>query len=305
MKRRKVVISSEQSAARGRSNTKPKVEQDFARRYSRSESRLDPEKGKSKISKQKRAARERRLAARRRKAILGIALSGLAVVLVAAGAVSIYQSDLFTIKTVTVVGNDRLSEEAVREAASIPEGETLLRLSTAKAEEGIKRDSWVFDATVSRRFPSSVIIDVEERVPVAMLDVGDSSFFFLDALGYVLARQTPDETTVTTVVIRDVSDVEATPGVRPNSDSLQNAIEVWNGLSPRMREIVRAISAPAVGETALITQDGIEIFVGSSADIQKKEEIAREIMTEHAGSVVYINVRSIERPTWRALEAFN
>lgn len=303
MKRKKVVISAKQVAG-GRSSAKPKAKQDFTRRQSSSKSRLDLEKGKSKISTQKRAARERRLAVRRRKAILVIALSGLTAILTVAGVVSIYQSDLFAIETVKVSGNDRLSDESVRETASIPEGETLLRLSTAEVEERIKRDPWVFDVTVSRRFPDTVIIDVEERVPVAMLDVGDSSFFFLDAYGYVLARQIPDET-VTAVVIRDVSGVEVTPGTRPDSDSLQNAIEVWNGLSPRMRETVRAISAPSVGETALITQDGIEIFVGPSADIQKKEEIAREIMAEHAGSVVYINVRSIERPTWRALEPFD
>ena len=303
MKRRKVVISAKQAADGARPRSKEKTRGEPPSRASRSEARLASEKGKSKISKQKRIARERRLAVRRRRAILIIVLSALALLLIAFGVFSIYQSDLFKITTVTVEGNDRLSDESVRVAASIPEEETLLRLSTPEIEERIKRDPWVSAATVSRRFPSTVVIDVEERVPVAMLDVGDSSFFLLDARGYILARQTPDET-VTAVVIRDVGDVETTPGVRPRSEPLKNALEVWNGLSPQMREMVRAISAPSVGETALITEDGVEIFVGPSVDITRKEEIAREIMTEHAGSVVYINVRSIERPTWRALETF-
>lgn len=303
MKRRKVVISAKQAADGARPRSKEKTRDEPPRRASRSEARLASEKGKSKISKQKRIARERRLAVRRRRAILVIVLLALALLLIAFGVFSIYQSDLFRITTVTVEGNDRLSDESVRAAASIPEDETLLRLSTLETEERIKRDPWVSDATVSRRFPGTVIIDVEERVPVAMLDVGDSSFLLLDASGYILARQTPDET-VTALVIRDVGDVETTPGVRPSSEPLKNALEVWNGLSPQMREMVRAISAPSVGETALITEDGVEVFVGSSVDIARKEEIAREIMTEHAGSVVYINVRSIERPTWRALETF-
>lgn len=303
MKRKKVVISARQAADGARPRPKDKTRSELHRRTSPTDARLASERGKSKISRNKRAARERRLAARRRKAVLVITLSAMAVLSVAFGAFSVYQSDLFKITTVTVEGNDRLSDNSVRAAAAIPEDETLLRLSASEAEERVERDPWVLSATVSRRFPGTVVIEVDERVPVAMLDVGDSSFLLLDAQGYILARETPDET-VTAVVIRDVGDVKTTPGARPASEPLKNALEVWSGLSPQMREMVRAISAPSVGETALITEDGIEIFVGPSVDIARKEEIAREIMTEHAGSVVYINVRSIERPTWRALETF-
>jgi cell division protein FtsQ len=66
--------------------------------------------------------------------------------------------------------------------------------------------------------------------------------------------------------------------------------------------MTRAISAPTIDKTAILTNDDVEIFVGDAAQIAEKDQIARGILAREKGKVVYINVRVVERPTWRGLE---
>jgi cell division protein FtsQ len=108
---------------------------------------------------------------------------------------------------------------------------------------------------------------------------------------------------VTVVVVRDVEDLELSVGSRASSAALQNALAVWDGLGPELKDRTRTISAPTVDRTTLITTDDIEIIFGSVEGVERKDAVARSILSEQAGGVVYINVRTVDRPTWRGLES--
>ncbi|MBU4555302.1 MAG: hypothetical protein KJ747_00320, partial [Actinobacteria bacterium] len=82
----------------------------------------------------------------------------------------------------------------------------------------------------------------------------------------------------------------------------RNALRVWKALSSELRAKTRTISAPSVDKTALMTTDDIAIFMGSSEDIERKDLVARRILEEQAGKVVSINVRTVDRPTWRGVD---
>ena len=50
----------------------------------------------------------------------------------------------------------------------------------------------------------------------------------------------------------------------------------------------------------LTLESGIEIAFGPAEDIREKERVCLKVIEEHPG-VVYINVRTVDRVTWRAL----
>jgi cell division protein FtsQ len=135
---------------------------------------------------------------------------------------------------------------------------------------------------------------------VALVDAGGVSLWLIDASGVILEQHTPDAT-LTVTVVRDVEGLDPIPGRKTLSEPLLNAIDVLEGLSPELRSMVRAISAPSIDKTSLITHEDIEIFIGSVDDLDKKDRVARQILEEQAGDVVYINVRTVDRPTWRGL----
>jgi cell division protein FtsQ len=52
----------------------------------------------------------------------------------------------------------------------------------------------------------------------------------------------------------------------------------------------------------LVLKNDIQVFVGSSDEIAKKDLIARAILGKEK-KVVYVNVRVTDRPTWRGLDS--
>lgn len=221
------------------------------------------------------------------------------VILVVVGVVAIYRSPVFAITRVDVVGNARLTANEVRAIAGVPADATLLRFPSRAVKARLGADPWIASAQVSRDFPDGMRIRIVERVPYARVDEGQT-LWLVDSGGWVIAKQSAEESS-SLIVIRDVEDFKPVAGKLSTSAALRNALSVWAGISEELRKRVRMISAPSVDKTALITTDDVEIIIGSSEDIAKKDVVARRILDEQAGKVVYINVRSVDRPTVRGV----
>jgi cell division protein FtsQ len=251
----------------------------------------------------KRTAREQRLRRQRRALRLRIALVALGLIGLIAGAVALYNSNTFAIEEVQVEGLTELTAEEVIAVAALPEGATLIRFPRAEMEVRLLAHPWISSAHIGRRFPDALVIHLEERKPVALVDTGEAAFWLVDSQSTVLGQRTPDATETAAAVVRDLTDFEPVEGERSESAALENALRVIEGLSDELRARVRAVSAPSVDLTTLITVDDIEILVGSAEDIEKKDAVALRIMEEQADTVVHINVRTVDRPTWRGLDS--
>ena len=93
-------------------------------------------------------------------------------------------------------------------------------------------------------------------------------------------------------------------GAKNASAELNNALAVIGGLSPQLKAQVAFVSAPSVQATMLVLKDQVQVFVGSSDEIAKKDLIARTILGKEK-NLVYVNVRVTDRPTWRGLNPSN
>jgi cell division septal protein FtsQ len=143
-------------------------------------------------------------------------------------------------------------------------------------------------------------IRVTERVPVATVNAG-AGRWLIDGTGAVIA--TPSVAASGSLpVIRDVPGLDLRPGRRTVSEPLLNAVAVLAGISRPLAAIVTAVSAPSIDGATLITTGKVEIVIGQAADLAKKSELAAIILREQKGKVVSIDVRVIDRPTWRGLK---
>jgi cell division protein FtsQ len=109
--------------------------------------------------------------AERRVPIGAVALLGS--ILVAAGVWLALNSSLFAIREVRVVGNAWLTSAEVRALGGVRAGANLFRLSPPEVERGLQRSAWVAKARVDRRWPSTVVLWIEERRPAAWLGSPD------------------------------------------------------------------------------------------------------------------------------------
>lgn len=265
----------------------------------------DPAAGRSRAAavrevSPKQAERERRRAQQRRRLLLRAVIAVAVVASIAALWRGISSSRLFTVENVEVTGVDHLSEQDVIDAARLPADATLLRFGEQRVLGRLGSDPWVADADIERRFPSTLVIEISERVPVALVDTG-MTFWFVDTSGRVIAESVPDTATVLPVV-RDVPDFTAEPGLISDSESLKNALQVIAGMGSEVISTVRVVTAPSAGETALLTAAGVEIMIGEATRLEEKTILVQDILRERGEQVVFIDVRSVERPISRGLE---
>lgn len=256
------------------------------------------------MSNAKRDERERRQRVlRRRRAGFGLVVLVL-LGMVVWGIAALWRAPIFSITRVEVDGATHLSPSRVTSMAALPKDATLFHINTAAIERKVASDPWVAKVRVIRSFPHTLRIVVTERTPAALVDAGGAELWLVSPDGTWLGKRTAEDT-ASVVTIRDIEGLKPAGGRSSGSAELGNALAVLEGISPELRARVSAISAQSVDKTTLLTKDNVEIVVGSSEDLETKDAIARQILSEQAGKVVYINVRVTDRPIWRGLDTTN
>lgn len=264
-------------------------------------------------AEQRKAEREARLAARRRSGRLVMAGAVAALLLVIVGCVALYTSPLFTITSVEVAGVRHLSVARVRSLADVPVDATLIRFPAEQVRRRVLSDPWVDSVAVSRVFPSGMRIRVTERAPIAVFEA-DGERWLIDEKAVVIARSSTTATGTAKItteavnaakglpVVRDLTGLDPRAGRKTSSEPLLNAVAVLRGISPSLAATVRAVSAPTIDGTTLLTASRVEIVFGEAVDLTVKDSLARRILREQRRRVISIDVRVIDRPTWRGLK---
>lgn len=301
--RKRVVIGAQETVRVRYRKDAPEVESERrAKRQRAAESRPQSSSSRAgkRLSAAKRQERERRQQLLRVRRVGIVALGVVVAGLVLWAAVALYRAPIFGVEKVVVTGNHRHDTASIRAIAAIAPDATLLRLSTAAVKRRLLADPWVASATVSRDFPDTVRIEVVERKAAAVVDGGGDRLWVVSTDGRWLSRRSREDTGL--VLVRDVEKVSPVPGKRVEEPEVRNAVKVVLGLSRELRGDVSLVSAPTVDETALHTKKNVEVFVGEAVRMTEKDRIIRAILREQKGRVVYINVRVLDRPTWRGLE---
>lgn len=85
-----------------------------------------------------------------------------------AGFVSVTADVGMTVQQVRAEGQEQISTDAIRAAAGVEIGTPTFAVDLATVRERIQAVDWVESATVERRLPSTLLVRVVERVPVAL-----------------------------------------------------------------------------------------------------------------------------------------
>ena len=93
--------------------------------------------------------------------------------------------DICKIQNIELVNAGVVTLEQVKELADFEQYNNLFSLNTIKIEEDIKKNAYVEDVKVSRKFPNTVKITIKERTPRYMLQVADS-YVYINNQGYML-----------------------------------------------------------------------------------------------------------------------
>lgn len=292
--RKRVVIGARETVRVRYSKGQPEVEA-TSKRAPRERS------AGTRLAEVRRQDRERRQASiKRRRVAIGIG-AAILVVLAVVGLVQLRHAAVFSIEDVRVVGVSEVPTSTVLRLAAVPAGATLLDVNRSAVAQRVSTDPWVASASTTRDFPHTLVIHVKERKPGAWVRISKRLAWLVSDDGTWLRPRSKADT-LPLALVTDVDGLVPVVGKATGSMEIANALSVLRQLSPKLAALVKYVSAPSVEKTALVTKDGIQIFVGPSTDMKKKVRVVEAILAQQKGKLVYINVRTPDRPTWRGLD---
>ena len=258
--------------------------------------------------------------------IVGGVLAVLAVLVVVA--VVVINSGLFTATDIQIQGSEHVTKHDAIQLIDLPEGTSLFNVDPDQITEDLKQNPWVSGVDVQRQFPHTLIITPMERkvIAIAYISSDDLAWAIGDDDTWIAPLSTSvevdDQGNVITsgegantltgidaalalakhygaVLLTDVSaDVAPVSGRAVSSKAVKAGLDYARGFSSEFLGQVKDISTPSVEAISANLDNGVEVSLGDSDDIAKKERIVTKLLSQVEG-VTYINVRSPGNYTFR------
>jgi len=193
----------------------------------------------------------------------------LLIALMVGGVWLFYFSDALAVKEVEVHGTRTLAGDDIREVAAVPSGQPLARVDLDAIRARIEAIAEVRDAEVTRAWPDRVVIDVKERVAIAVVEIG-GRVRGMDGEG---------------VVFRDYpKPPPGMPQVRTSddtrSDALQEAALVVEALPAEIDRRVDHVEVATIDQISLVLRDGKTVVWGSAEDSEAKAEVLAGLLEQ-------------------------
>jgi cell division protein FtsQ len=175
-----------------------------------------------------------------------------------------------TLAKISVEGAHYLTEDQVIAAAKAPLGENMFKLDLSDISSKVGGLSWVKRVFVERRLPKSLLISVEERQPLALLDHGE--LYAMDAEGRILS---PSET-LTGEDLPVVSGLNFTPdavGTTVAAASLKPAVDFLTFLKHQDGSLAQDVSEVNLSEPGCLKVTFIDGVVARFNPVVTEDEL--------------------------------
>ena len=96
-------------------------------------------------------------------------------------------SAYFQIREISVRGLKELTEKDILASANIKPMQNILAVNTEAVVRRISANQWVEHVDVGREFPGRLVLEVQERTPLALVKQSDD-FYLMDVKGFVFKR---------------------------------------------------------------------------------------------------------------------
>lgn len=208
----------------------------------------------------------RRTQGRRRRRILSVVA---VVVLGAVTALVLLVSPVVSVRSVTVDGDvysRRFDGDRIDGVVASLQGEPLLSLDLAVARDELEASPWIRSARVTRNLPSRVVIEIDERRPLAWFVGSDARFRVIDSEGVVIA-----------VLDGQPIDFRGIAGLAPDLEPgevapapFQAAAQLIRSFPDEIDGLVTSLAVSELGELSMTLDSGTEVRFGLPDDLQGK-----------------------------------
>ena len=181
--------------------------------------------------------------------------------LVAAVGFGVTESPVFHAKTIRIRGVDHLTRADVLRLAGVGSGTNVLYLDATQTAGRLERDVWVARATVVKDLPSTLVIDVHERVAVAVMASGGHQVL-------VAEDGTPLGDAGPAVLLPSIAPPPGAPA--PSAANVRGAARAIAALGPDVRPVVTHVSVLPDGTLLVRLASGAVVTWGTADELDAK-----------------------------------
>lgn len=213
------------------------------------------------------------------------ALALVMMLALCAVAVFVVGNRLFVVSSIDVEGNRFCSKESIIAASGISINDSMFGIDTNRARAGINQNRYLTFVGLWRSFPGRVILRVSERAPHAML-TWTGMLYMLDEKGLVLEETPRIDMEILVPVITGMQVQSAVVGlpivyaVAGQGDAIAAVLAAIDeaGMSERISEL----NVSSLDNLYLVTQEGLQIDLGTADALGEKLALTRAVLPELA-----------------------
>lgn len=199
------------------------------------------------------------------------------ICLLAVGLFMFTKSDFFMVQEVRIQGLDNVAEEEIVKLLGTVKGQNILLTDTKSLAERVKLHPLVEVTIVKKELPETLVINIQERVPVALI-LDEDSVVEIDKQGTILRfHETWPKTSspvVTGVVVPDTIG----PGQKLVNAQLEKVLLLLGQAPQSMIPLIGEVSINKEEQIFLFLTTGMEVRLGYSEEYAGKLNLLNELI---------------------------
>lgn len=214
----------------------------------------------------------------------------VAAVLVAVG-VTLTRTSLFGARTINVHGAAHLTRSDILRLAGIESGTNVFTLDAGAAERRLERDPWIAGATVTKHLPSTVSVDIQERVAVAVVEAG-GILRLVAGDGVLLDAALPRSAAgLPHIALTEEGASE------PTTDAVRAGALAAAAMPRSLQRQVDVVSILADGQLRIDLSSGAQVAYGAAVDLVEKAQALSALLAYAEGQGMTLSSADVRVPS--------
>ena len=234
----------------------------------------EPKKQNKKLTKKQELQRKRR------KFVFRIVKWLMLLGIIIGGIIFALLSPIFNIKEISVSGNAQISSQTIISLSSLTIDQNIFNFRTSEIVDNIKENAYIDSVKVSRKFPDTVDIEVEERVTTFMLVYGNA-YVYINNQGYILE------------ITSEKGDYPILTGFKTPTNQLVAGNRLTEEDLEKLNDVLKIMEATSSGESKienLITEINISDSSNYILTLSKeKKQVYLGDVTDLSTKVLWLN----------------
>lgn len=215
------------------------------------------------------------------------------ICLLAVGFFMFTKSDFFIVKEVRLQGLDNVAEQEITKLLGAVKGQNLFLTDTKALAQRIKLHPLVDTATVKKELPATLVLHIQERVPVALI-LNKDGVVEVDQLGTILRFHETwpktDSPVVTGIVVPDTIG----PGQKVTSVQLEKVLQLLRQAPDSLISLIGEVNIGLEEQIFLYLNTGMEVRLGHGEEYAGKLTLLNELINNKEYQSIEQSIKYID-----------